>query len=217
MSKFRARRASPPASFRSIPFRRPASATSRYSAPLSSRAHPRLFAAARLTVPFPDPEGPSIVTTGASRIGFWLLGRKFGEVEPDTASHGDKARKRGRHIGHVPDQNWLCRPQAGHAEGHRYAVIAVTVDLAAAERRALRAPLNAHAVRQNLVSHAQGFESAAHGRDSIAFLDAQLLGARDHGLASRTGGRDEQHGKFVDSKRHQRGGHHRALERRGTY
>src|SRR3984957_934748 len=217
MSKFRARRASPPASFRSIPFRRPASATSRYSAPLSSRAHPRLFAAARLTVPFPDPEGPSIVTTGASRIGFWLLGRKFGDVEPDAARHADKARKRGRHIGHVPDQNWLCRPQAGHAEGHCYAVIAVTVDLATAERRPGWAALDAHAVRQNLVSHAQGFQSVAHGRDSIAFLAATFLRARDHGLALRTGGGDEQHGQFIDGERHQCGGHYDALERRGTY
>src|SRR5271165_3265283 len=134
MSSSRARRPSPPASFRSMPDRRPANATSRYNAPLSSRAHPRCLAAARLTVPFPDPEGPSMVTTGASSMGSWLLDRKFGDVEPDAARHADKARERGSHIGHVPDENGFGGPQTGDAEGHRHAVIALTVDFAAAER-----------------------------------------------------------------------------------
>src|SRR5882672_8276998 len=42
----------------------PASATSRYSAPLSSRCQPTCCATARLMVPLPEPLGPSMVTMG---------------------------------------------------------------------------------------------------------------------------------------------------------
>ena len=49
-----------------IPARRAARATRRYSAPLSSRRHPRACATARLTVPLPDPDGPSMVRTGTA-------------------------------------------------------------------------------------------------------------------------------------------------------
>src|ERR1700680_1878780 len=115
MSISLARCPNPTASSKSTPARRPASATSLYSAPLSSRCHPRLFAAARLTVPFPDPEGPSMVTTGASSMGSSLLGRKFGDVEPDAAGHADEARKRGRHVGHVPDQHGVGSAEPGGA------------------------------------------------------------------------------------------------------
>ena len=53
----------------------PASATRRYSAPLSSRCQPTRRATARLMVPLPEPLGPSMVTMGealrrAMRIGF---------------------------------------------------------------------------------------------------------------------------------------------------
>ena len=42
----------------------PPSATSRYSAPLSSRCQPTREATMRLMVPLPELEGPSMVTMG---------------------------------------------------------------------------------------------------------------------------------------------------------
>ena len=58
----------PAPSSRLMPAVRPARATKRYRAPLSSNAQPSALAAARLTVPLPDPEGPSMVMTGTGFV-----------------------------------------------------------------------------------------------------------------------------------------------------
>ena len=47
----------------------PPSATSRYSAPLSSRCQPTREATMRLMVPLPELEGPSMVTMGTEESG----------------------------------------------------------------------------------------------------------------------------------------------------
>src|ERR1700692_4682568 len=88
-------------SSRLVDARRAAKATRRYSAPLSSRDHPNALATARLTVPLPDPEGPSMVMTGTACMD--CLQGNLTYREANRLSQRDKAGKRSRHVGYVPD------------------------------------------------------------------------------------------------------------------
>ena len=87
----------------------PASATNRYRAPLSSRRHPRDSATARLTVPLPEPEGPSMVSTGTP-VGGPSPGAilRFARSRPRTG-RARQTRERGRHVRHVADPKWAWR------------------------------------------------------------------------------------------------------------
>src|SRR6185437_43808 len=134
---------------------------------------PSARAAARLTVPLPEPEGPSMVMTGTL----------FADIEAHRSRQVHETRKRRGDIGHVADRNGCGRAQTRHGEGHGDAVITAAVDLPAAECRTLAASLDTHAAGQRFVRHAESREAGAHCRDAVALLHPQLFGARDQGLA----------------------------------
>ena len=78
-------------------------------------------------------------------------------------------------------------------------MIAKTVDGAALESPAV----HYRTIRPLLDLDPQGLQSGRHGRDAIAFLDAQFLETREDGLARRGRGRHEQHRKFIDRERYE--------------
>ena len=64
--------------------------------------------------------------------------------------------------------------------------------------------LDADAVGQEFVAHAEAVEAFGHHREAIGFLHAQLPGAAQLRDAARGRRRDEQHRKLVDRERHER-------------
>ena len=108
--------------------------------------------------------------------------------------------------------------QTRDAEGHGDPMIAVAVDLAAAERRTGGAALDAHAVRQSRCARRRARQDPRSWRRCRSLsLTRSSSRTGDHGLTPRAGGRDEQHRKLVDGERHQRGGHRNAHERRSAH
>ena len=106
---------------------------------------PSALATARLTVPLPEPEGPSMVRTGTSH--------RLSRAISCTSSPTERARstKPGNEVATLATSRIWIGPggaQAGDAEGHGDAVIAAAVDLAAAEGRASGRPCDPHAVGQ---------------------------------------------------------------------
>src|SRR6185437_5760548 len=225
-----ARRTWPSTSDAASPARKPARATSRYSAPLSSRCQPSRAASRRLTVPLPEPLGPSMVTTGTAAT---LMGtpsvRQVLQRQTRIAGQPHEPREGGGDIGHIIDDQLRPGAQAGDGECHGDAMVAVTVDAApletgrrsatgvartpAAARRAAAAPLDAHAIGQQLAGHPERTESFGHHGEPIALLDAQLRGAGDQRLTLGRRGRDEEGRKLIDRQRHQLLGHADAPQR----
>src|SRR5690606_7990941 len=117
-------------------------------------------------------------------------------------------RERGGDVGAVVNADRRRGAQRGDAEGHGDAVIAVGPDVAAADRAAV----DDDAVRGRFGLYAQRLQTIGHDLNAVGFLDAQLLGATQHGAPFGAGGGDEQHREFVDGQRHQVLGNVDALE-----
>ena len=160
---------------------RPAGTGRRYRA----SAQPRALAAARLMVPLPDPEGPSMVMTGTAVIAAALRRRLGRWSRPDRPRQRRRnPERRSRHWPHRGSQIGCRGAQAGDAEGHGDAMIAAAVDLTAAESRPVRrGPRSACRPAAPRARRPSASKPGAHGGDPIALLDAQFLRARDHGLA----------------------------------
>ncbi len=90
----------------------PASATSRYRAPLSSRCQPSGAASRRLTVPLPEPLGPSMAMTGTRHGGApsGAAPRRPQAGRPRASCR--EPRERRGDVGHVEDLD-RSRPRAG--------------------------------------------------------------------------------------------------------
>ena len=79
-------------------------------------------------------------------------------------------------------------------------MITMTVDAAASQSAAV----HNCAIFGFLDIDTQRSQSGGHGRDPVAFLDAQLTDSRKDRLARCSRSRHEQHRKLVDRQRHQR-------------
>ena len=114
-------------------------------------------ASRRLTVPLPEPLGPSMVTTGTRcRRRALAAHALFLQLPgPHARARSAKSREGGRDIGDILDLDRRARAQAGDREGHGDAVIAVAVDATAAGNAA------AARMRMPSASSSQSMPSAA--------------------------------------------------------
>src|SRR5690606_14419694 len=103
------------------------SATSRYSAPLSSRCQSRCAARRRARVPLPAPLGPSMVITGTALLASLIDSVLHAQLQPGLAGQRRKARKGGGDIGDVAHFDRPAGAQTGHGKGHGDAVIVMAV------------------------------------------------------------------------------------------
>ena len=185
----------------------PVGTVPRYPAALQPRAR----ATARLTVPLPDPEGPSMVMTGA-----WLTGAH----PPDSSrSRPDRARecrrspeRRSRHWRRRAPRWDLRRANSPRrrpwrSDGRRGCRPRRPRTPAPRRRPWMRMPSGVtscstpSAVKPAPIA---AMRSLSFTRNSSA--------PRDHRLPLRTSGGDEQHRKLVDGQRHQRRGHRDAVQ-----
>ena len=134
---------------------------------------PSARASARATVLLPAPAGPSIATTIRER----LLPPACASQAMSAARSGLEARVGHRRRVHPQHFDALRSGQAGHRAEHRQPVIAVRVDRAARERRAV--PADREAVRRLLDVRAEATEGRSpRCRDPVGLLVPELLGAR---------------------------------------